>query len=339
MVGALAIILGGVAWYQFYGKGRTSREGAAFNALRRTSTIQSLKETEVDIRQGGPSQILIPTHPDITPEREETLLQIAADLVRAQKGQVHVVRIIDVPPQISLQAASEYKTTTDDRGELVRPLANELGVEIRMHELICHDVNRAVVNYARENKIDLLVGEIEPRFWHIPIFGRKVGWLIDHLPCDSVFIKNRGLKGVKEIAVIGENGLYESLQIVTANTIATERNAKIRFIQALTSKVSEMQIESMKAYQQEMEKFCAVRTENALIQSNRRKKMDGLYESLGQADLVILNASAHRFFPNHIFGDFTDRISRHVNCSVLLVNSQDPLHHTFLRLALQRLIH
>lgn len=72
---------------------------------------------------------------------------------------------------------------------------------------------------------------------------------MDHVPCDSIFVKNRGVGKLRKIAVIGENRPYESVEIVTANTIALEHGADIHFIHALKTGASDAQVTALKSHQ------------------------------------------------------------------------------------------
>jgi nucleotide-binding universal stress UspA family protein len=338
MLGAVGIIVGGIAWYQFYGKSRTTQKGVALRALRQSIASRNLAEAEAAIAQNTPSRILIPVHPYITLEEKETLVQIAADLVRKQGGEVQVVRLIEVPKQMSLQAAAEVETQEDiEFVALVEALAQKYGVQIEAHELVSHDLNQAVVNYTRENQINLIIGEVEARLGQIPLFGNDVEWLMDHVPCDSIFVKNRGVGKLRKIAVIGENRPYESVEIVTANTIAVEHGAGIHFIHALKTGASDAQVAALKSHHEEVAKLCFVPTSSQVIRVDKR--VDALKEITSEFDLIIVNASTHHFSSNHIFGDFTDRMAQHMNCSVLLAHDKNAHRHTFLWQALQRVIH
>ncbi|HEX6386951.1 MAG TPA: amino acid permease [Anaerolineae bacterium] len=338
-LGAVGIILSGFGWYRYYGRPRTSREGVALETLRRATTSRTLAEARIALSQKETYRILIPVHPDITPAREETLLHIAADLVRGQRGQIQVIRLIEVPQQVSLRAAADVQSPEDVSFEKrTDSLAQKLGVQVEVGELVSHDTKRAVVNYARQKGVDLVLAEVDPRHWRIPIFGSKVEWLMDHLPCDSIFVKNRGLENVQEIVVIGERGPYEPLEIVTANAIALEQEARIRFIHVLNARASDAQITAIKAYHQELTQLHdAVATESEVVRMNKR--VEALKTMSSTADLCLVNTSAHRFFPQYIFGDFSDRVADVMNCTVLLVHARNSHRHTFLRHALERLVH
>lgn len=338
--GAVGMILVGLLWYQGYGRDKTGREGVALDALRRTVDSRLLQQARYAIaHRDGTYRILIPLHPDITPAREKALLQIAGDLVRSEGGLILVLRLIEVPAQISLSAVADiHDPETVEVESRFRTVAEALGVEVDVTELVSHDTNRAVVDYARRQNIDLVLGEVQSRHWRIPLFGGNVEWLMDHLSCDSVFVKNRGLGEICDIAVIGEKGPYDPIEIRMANAIALQHGATIRFLRAVKPNATEVQVDSIQAYHEELDRLCDVPTESVIVRTENR--VETLEEMISTCDLVTVSAFGHQFFPNNIFGDFADRIAERVDCSVLMVHAYQTSHiHTFLRYAIERIIH
>lgn len=339
LAGAAAIVLGGILWYQFYGRTKTEREGVALDALRRTVDGRLLQESQYVVSQNGTYRILIPFHPDITAAREKALLNIAANLAQGQGGQIEVARLIEVPTQVSLSAAIEVQPPEDNHFEQrITTLAHSFGIQVECNELVSHDARRAVVDYARRKNVDLVLGEVEPIHWRIPLFGGKVEWLMDHLPCDSIFVRNRGFDSVCDIAMIGEKGPYDPIEIRAANAIATSHNANVRFLRALKSDATDIQMESIREYHAELDQLFTVCTESHVIRTENR--LETLTELTAGADLVVVSAFGHQFFPNNIFGDFTDSVADHVECTVLMTHAYQTSHvHSLFRYTVERVIH
>ena len=81
LAGAVGIVLVGTLWYRVYGRERTEREGAALDAIRRTTTDYALDRTRELLATGGERRVLIPVGSATTAERERDLLRLAADML------------------------------------------------------------------------------------------------------------------------------------------------------------------------------------------------------------------------------------------------------------------
>lgn len=335
LVGAVAIVLAGVLWYQFYGKSRASREGAALDAARGRTEKRTVEQTRLAV---GAHRILIPAQRDVSPDKVETLLHIAADLIRGRGGKVHVVQFEDVPDQVSLEAAATERTAEDiSFEECINAVARRLDVAVEVSEIVSHDRHRAIVNYVREEKVSLIITEVEDGSRRVWPFGSDVEWLMDHVPCDTVVVRNKGLGDVDKIIVLANRGPFDPLKIVLANAVAVHRQACIQFLHALGEKASETQLASIKSYHAQLDQLCAVPTESRVVRTNNHIEMP--QEFIAEADLIVMNASQHRFFRRGVFGELEDWITENAESTVLLVHSHESPRHTFLHNVVQRFIY
>lgn len=55
-----------------------------------------------------------------------------------------------------------------------------------------------------------------------------------------------------------------------------------------------------------------------------------------QAELVVVSTSAHHFLYDVVSGTIPDRLATELDCTVLMVHSNQPGRHTFLRHLLER---
>lgn len=335
ILGAVGIILVGLAWYQFYGKERTVREGAALDVARRTTDRRTVEETRLAV---GAYRVLVPLRRDITTEGEETLLQVAAHLIRGRGGRIQVIRFEEVPDQVSLDVAAGFATAEDVRFEQqTDEIADRLGVTVEVGEIVSHDTNRALLNFVLHENVNIVITEMEPESWHAWLFGNDVEWLMDHLPCDTLIVKNNGLDDIDEIVVVGEKGPYDPLKLVVANSVAVHEGACIRLLHALRQQASDAQVESIKDYHDDLSRLTAVPTESRVIRMNEH--MATPTELIEDADLVIMDASGHRFFQRGVFGELEDWIIDNVDCTVIMVHSHESPRHTFLRNVVRRFMY
>lgn len=335
LVGAAGIIAAGVLWYQFYGRSRAVREGAALDAARGRTETRTVEETRVAV---GARRILIPLGRDVPAEQIQTLLHLAADLIRGRGGRIDVVRFDAVPDQTSLRAAVERQTPEDVAfEEQIDALAEALDVIVNVSVIVSHDTLRAIVNHVREESINLLITEVESGSRKIWPFGSDVDWLMDHVPCDSLIVRNKGLESADKIVVVANKGPFDPLKVVMANAVAVHEGADIHFLHAFGENASEAQLDSIEAYHEELGQLCAVPTESHAIRMNDQPAT--LSAIVSDADLIVMNASQHRLFRRGIFGELADWITEHAQCTVVLVHSRQSPRHTLLHNVVQRFIY
>ncbi len=249
-----------------------------------------------------------------------------------------MIRFDEVPDQISLQAAADLRKPEDFAFEkLTNALAQKLGVQVEVNEVVTHDTNRAIVEYVRHMGVDIVITDVELGSGRTRLFGSDVEWLMDHVPCDSIIVKDRGLSEVNLIAIVEDKRPYEPLKVATANNIAVQENAHILFLHVLNEDTSDTQFESIKSYHKELGELCNVPTESKIIRTN--KHVEPLEKLAEGADLVIVSASGHQFFHRGVFGELADRIADRMKCTVLLFHSHDSPRHTFLHNLVQRFIY
>ncbi|MCO8255735.1 universal stress protein [Haladaptatus sp. AB618] len=331
--GALGIILFGLAWYRFYGLERTEREGAALDAIRRSESSQTLIETERAVADGD-GHVLVAMDVDTSVEREQTLLRLAACVAQQQGGTVHAIRFEEVPDQLPLSSATEL--TMEDRQfeAQTRALADELPVRIEASEVVSHDIKKAVINYADDLGVELILGEWRPEHWHAELLGSDVDWFMKHAPCSTTFVQDRGLEQVDEIAVLTQRRPYEPTKVAIANAIASVFGATIRFVTAVDSDVSDEQLGVTRAFLTDLEELCSVETESEIIRV--ADTVDGLVAEASTADLAILGTVAHSRLHEMLLGDPATEISSQLDCSVLLVHPPKSRGTTLVQAVVER---
>lgn len=332
LVGAVGIILVGVAWYRVYGRAKTGREGAALDAIRRRADQRSLERTRTMLTEGGEYRVLLPLTADVTPEREETLLRIASTLVHRRGGSIQVVQFENVPEQTPLQAMVAERTSQEvSFEERTHELAAELDVTVEVGEIAAHDVNRAIVNFAEEAEIDAILTSWEAGSDHAWLFGSNLDQLMENAPCDVVFVEDRGMRAIDEVAIIADTGPYDPLKIAVADAIATEMDATLRFLNVLDAEATGAQLDSVESYHAELAGLCTAPTESEIL----RGDTDTLIAAAEQADVVLMGVSSHRHLTDVLFGTLQDALIASVDRTVILVHSPESRSRTFLRAILE----
>ncbi|WP_227353851.1 universal stress protein [Haladaptatus salinisoli] len=337
--GAAGIIVVGIAWYRFYGREKTEREGAALDAVRRSTSSQTLAETERTVADGdgvsGDGHVLVAMDAETSAERERALLTVAANVAQQRGGTVHAVRFEEVPEQLTLSSATDMRPDDREFETQTRELAASFSAPIEAREIVSHDTKRAVVNYARDIEAELLLGEWRPEHWHAELLGSDVDWFMKHAPCAVVFLRDRGFDDIDTIAVLTQRGPYGPVKVAVANAIAAEFGAKIRFVTAVDADASDELLDATREFLDELERLCSVETESTVLETT--ETVDELVAATTKADLAILGTVAHSRAHELVFGDPATDISDKVDCSVLLVHPPKSRSQTFFKAIIRRI--
>ncbi len=332
--GAVGIILIGIVWYLVYGREKTEREGAALDALRRSADAQSLKQVEETFADGG-GTVVVAMDEDTPPDREQTLLGVAASVAARNGGRVHAVRFEEVPEQLSLSSATDMDASDRTFEAQTEEIAAELPAEILPREIVSHDLKRAVVNYADSVDADFLLGEWEPDRLHAELLGSDVDWFMNGAPCDTIFLRHRGLDSIDDITVITRRGPYRPLKVLLADAIAVQHDARIRFLTAVEEEAPEEQVTATTTYHAELEKLCTAPTESEVVRTSH--VIDGLVAATGDTDVAVIGTVAHSRIHEFAFGDPAVELSDRIDATVLLAHPRELKSRSLVRGLVEKL--
>ncbi|MDY6764366.1 MAG: amino acid permease [Halobacteria archaeon] len=337
LIGAIGIILGGIAWYRVYGRERTEREGAALDAIRRTTGDYSIDRIERMFKTGGQGGVMVAVGPGTDFDSESTLLRIAEVIAKRRGGQIETVRFEEVPEQTTLSTAATEQTPEDQKFEReTSELVRDFAVPVNVEEVVSHDIENAVINHAENTGVNLIIGEWQPEFFHGELLGRDVDWYIKNAPCDLLFVRDHGLDEINDIVVVADKGPYDPLEVLVADAIAHEYDATIRFVHSIDEGATEDQANSIKSYQNQLRELCTAPTESRLIRTGDRGK--ALFSAAEDGDITVVGTSAHHLLYDVMFGAIPDTLATELDSTVLLVHSYRPRRHTFLRYLLERFV-
>jgi amino acid transporter/nucleotide-binding universal stress UspA family protein len=340
MVGAVALVVTGAVWYRIYGRERTEREGAAFDAIRRESTDRAIARTRRACESADDTTVLVPFGRVDGRERRQHLLEVlhlAADVVEPRGGTVQVVRFEEVPQQVSLDTAAGRNSADDveleaERGEI----ASSVDVPVEFGEIVTHDTKRAVANFAANHDTDLILGEWHPSRWRAELLGVDVDWYMRHAPCDVAFVRNRGFDDVERVLVAANDGPFDPLEVTIADSLAMANGATVEFLATLEPSATDEQIEATEDYLAELSGFCASPVEHEVATTGDR--LDSLVTAAARSDVVVVGTSAHHILYDVLFGDLPDQLVERVDDSVLMTHSKQPRRATFIRALLHRFL-
>ena len=319
LVGAFGLVVFGAIWYRIYGQQRTEREGAALDAIRRTRDARTLRETQRTLESEDQRHILVAMDEDTSVERERTLLTVAAHVAAATDADVYAVRFEAVPEQLSLSSATGMDETDREFEAETRRLAESLPASIEPREIVTHNTARAVVNFAADIDANLLLGEWRSGRLRAELLDEDVDSYMEQAPCDVVFVRDRGLTDVDEIAVLTHRGSYDPTKVQIVNALAEQMGARLRFVTAVGRDATDERIRATRTFHSELANLCTVSVETDIVRAEDR--MEGVIEAAAVSDLAVVGTVAHSALYETFFGDPAVTISAGVDCSVLLVHS------------------
>ncbi|ELY48204.1 amino acid permease [Natronorubrum sulfidifaciens] len=336
--GSIAIVIFGFVWFRWYAKSKIEREGAAKGLARREAGKQFVRDTEDQLERDDRFEVLIPIRRDVTREQEDALIQMAAPIIHRRGGRIRVVRFDEVPDQVPLETAAEALSEADIEFEQrTDDLVRYLEVPVEVGEIVSHDTRHAVVNFAERSGADLILARQEATSRLGTLFGRDTDWIIDHAPCDVVFVQHAQRTSVDEIAVVTDRSPFnDPLKVELADAMADVLDARVRFLFAVDESAPDALLETIETYHDELDALCTVPVESTVVRSNNA--VEGLSGALESSDIVMLSTMTHRRLPDLVFEQRSDRLAAAIEQPVLLVHSKKTRRGSFLRPILERVL-
>ena len=171
--------------------------------------------------------------------------------------------------------------------------------------------------YIRNGYVDLVLTELLPRREDRD-FTHDMEWLADRAFCEFVFLGNRYLAEVRDIAVLGSGGPLDAIKINLAARIGRDDAARLRFVHVLADHASGRQVASLREYHRRLDRILVRDTASEIIKSD--DLVGTIADRARTADLVVLGAARTRF---RVLTDLVDNISRHVDAPLLLVRTHE----------------
>lgn len=329
MVGALAIVVGGVVWYRWFGRSRASHESAALDALRLRSIDPLVDTTAVALASPGRDHVLIPVHDSIGTARLRDLLRLAR-AVSAEDGRITLARV-DRYRQGALWWRRERFPSPDDPFRIgAKGIAEELGLDVAVVRPRGGDAEQALIDYADRHAVDLILGELPERALRHRS-GFDLTKVQEHAHADVMYLGNQTLTSLGAITVLGAGSPYDVAKIDAAARIAHAEGAKITLLHILESDATEIQQQVLGDYHARLAELTPAGTTGVIERSD--DLIGAIAVRVRDADLVIAGASRSGFGP-----ELSVRISTMVDAPVLVVHAPDRPRSRMQRI-LERLIY
>ncbi|MCU4742619.1 universal stress protein [Halobacteria archaeon AArc-m2/3/4] len=338
IIGSIAIVIFGFVWFKLYAEDQIEREGVAKGLARRQAGKQYVEDTETQLERQDEYEILIPIRHDVSREQEDALIQLAAPIVQRRGGHIRVVRFDEVPDQIPLDTAAENVSEADiEFEERTDELVRYLEVPVEVGEIVSHDTRHAVVNFARRSDADLILARRRATSRLRTLLGRDTDWIMEHAPCDVVFVQHEHRVDIDEIAIVTDQSPFnDPLKVELADAIADVLDARLRFLFAVSADAPDELTKTIGDYHAELDDLCTVPVESTVVRSDNH--VEALSQALGSADVVVLSTVTHRRLPDLLIERRSDRLAAAIEQPTLLVHSKKTRRGSFLRPILDRIL-
>ncbi len=336
LVGAVVITLGSCLWYFVYAREKVDREGAATDVVRRNVGRKAVERTRSTFEDVTGYEVLVALVEDTSEERERSLLRIAADVARENDGSVTVVQFDEVPDQASLEHASGIQSPADVEFERrTEELSAEFDVPIRYGEIVSHDVERAIVNFADHEEPDFLLLERRNDPLYASVFGTGLNWVTRNAPCDVLLVEERDLDRIHAVTVVTDNGPFDPEKIAVANALATETGSRIDLIYPVRGGATDPQHETITEYLAELEALCTVPVHRSIVDTDEPSR--DIAAELGPTDLLIIGTDGGTLFGN-LFGRPADWIVDSIESTAIQVRARENQRSNVLRRLFERFV-
>ena len=195
---AVGFVIGAVAWYFLFAKQWTPIQGRLGEYIRERP--DEMPEIAVSAAEAAspaataPYNVMVPVS---NPATEDSLVTLGATLAAQRDGAVHVVHIVDVPAQTSLEHVAERLEEIDPdarrRLSRARAIAEEFDADVETHTVVSHRPAEELFATAERLGVDTVVMGWSPRRpWAVGRTGGPIEELTRNLPCDVLVFKDRG---------------------------------------------------------------------------------------------------------------------------------------------------
>lgn len=253
----------------------------------------------------------------------ETLAEMGAAL--SSSGITEVVRLIEVPDQISAEAFDLCDPHVLSLRRRINGLASERELSMEFDAFAVHDAIRVVHEISKRVACEWVVLEWAGRSRGSLLLFNPLGWLVGHLGCNLALFKDAGIRTFRRILVLCEPGPHDSLIAGTADHLARVFGAELVFARFVDDDAPAVITQGETDYLDELATLCSVPPETLVV---RGKDEARSIAALTPAhDLLLVGAPPQAGLKNFIREHWVDRLTRLATCSVLRLKAAHDAAH------------
>ena len=303
------IVTGLLCYFFFFEKGSTEE------MPRVLDVAAGADESEYEFR------ILVPLN---DPDHVEPLLDLAAPIARARKGELIVLGVIEVPQNLPIHEGMRF---LHHKTPLLRKAVahgQSLEVPTRTSMRIAHRASDGILAAAEKQDASLILmawkGYTSTRD---RVFGEVTDRVVKHAPCDLITVKLVGAEPIERILMPTAGGPHASLAAEYVGYLREAYGTEVTMCYVVPENASESQRETATRW---IEKTIEGSTlgpdvRKLLIESNH--VAGGLVRAGNDFDMIVLGASREGLFSSVLIGEIPERVARHSRKPVMMVKGYE----------------
>lgn len=333
IIGAL-MIAASLVWYVMFMRGQAELVGAS-NQLWHEKVVEPLvarAEEFVAARRDEFPVILVPL---ANPETERSLLTLSAALAKASQARLHLIHVVTVPMQTSLEAGRmEFERERQDKETLLDTAsrhAKERGVRARANAVVAHHVPTAILSAAGVEHADTVVMGWRGQIRSPRLRQTTVANVLHHVDTSVLALKDSGLENVKRILVPISGGPHARYGLHVAKDLAAQWDAsitalKVQIGRGMSAARSDFDRESLQLFQGIGEDFVRGHLAESGVEADVRVVVApniarAIIDASTDHDLIIIGASDEWALRRRLFGSIPDRVANEAKASVLMARA------------------
>lgn len=257
------------------------------------------------------------------PEYAEQLVRTAADVARANDGEIHVVSVVHKPRESPFALFSDETIKTEfagDRREILDRALETAPDTVPVHGrvVVGTDVADALISAAEELEADaLLVG------WHgrprrsEAVLGTTIDVVLRRAPCD-VLVERIGstADGVERVLLPVAGGPHLPLAASVADAVAANNDATIDVLSVVAPTAGEDEREIARGH---LEEAVALLTADAETELREAPAVDdAIVEAANERDLVVFGVTRRGVVRRRLVGSIPQTVGRRTDRTVIL---------------------
>lgn len=264
------------------------------------------------------------------PEYAEQLVRTAADVARANDGEIHVVSVVQKPRESPFALFSDETIKAEfagDRREILDRALETAPDTVPVHGRVAvgTDVADALISAVKELEADaLLVGwHGRPRRSEV-VLGTTIDVVLRRAPCD-VLVERIGLtaNGVERVLLPVAGGPHLPLAASVADAVAASNDATIDVLSVVAPTAGEDERETARGHLEEAVALLTAGTETELREAPAVD--DAIIEAANECDLVVFGVTRRGVVRRRLVGSIPQTVGRRTDRTVILARRRpDP---------------
>jgi len=295
----LGYIAAGVVMYYAYSR-RRETEATGLPTILEHRPIEEQTEKRILIPLANPATV-------------EALTAFATEVASALNASIRHLHVIQVPPQLPLREGHKFLGAGERLIEQAAAAVSTTDVPHGGMIKVAHNVARAVVETAAQQRVNLLVLGWQGHFRRYDyVFGTTLDEVILNAPCDVVMVRLRGkdpFAGLRRILVPVANLRAAELSLRLASILAAGRDLPIRLFHVTSREKRE---ETERFFAEQMERFSGrvdvARAEMSIVAGSN--VLGAILTEIQRDDLIIMGAAREGLVKRALFGEIPENVAR-----------------------------